>query len=63
MDKKTITVYELRGIGDDVNFTVSETDEMCDAIKKHLAENVLDHGTIIEIVTKKIYEEDFKRLA
>lgn len=61
--EKPLTVYELRGIGDAVNYKEDETDKMCDALKAHLAEYTEAPGHTIEIVTKMIRPQDFKRLA
>lgn len=63
MNSEKITVYELRGLGDAVNYKDDETDQMCEAIKATLSERVLECGEIIEIVTKRMYPGDFKRFA
>jgi hypothetical protein len=57
-----IQTYVLRGIGDDGAFKEDEVDEMLKIIKDYLDETVLPRGDTIEILSRIVKSEDFKRL-
>ena len=57
-----IQTYVLRGIGDDGAFKEDEVDEMLKIIKDYLDETVLPRGDTIEILSRIVKSENFKRL-
>lgn len=57
-----IQTYILQGLGDDVAYKEDEVGEMLKVIKDYLDENVLPRGDRIEILSRIVKSEDFKRL-